>query len=150
VLATASTPEKRELVLELGADAAFDTADLQLDEPVDVVFEMAGGSVFDASFEALAPLGRLVVYGISSREQREIRTGKLLKTSRAVLGFWLYHLLDDPQHVGPPLEDLFARLARGELRPVAGETYPLSEARRCHEDLVSRRTSGKLLLDPSR
>jgi hypothetical protein len=31
-----------------------------------------------------------------------------------------------------------------------GETYPLSEVRRAHEDLEGRRTSGKLLLDPSR
>jgi NADPH2:quinone reductase len=152
VIATASSAEKRELVLSLGADAALDTNDLaaQLDEPVDVVFEMAGGGVFDACFDALAPLGRLVVYGISSREQREIRTGKLLKTSRGVLGFWLYHLLDDPEHVGPPLADLFDRLARGELRTVEGETYALSDVRRAHEDLAARRTSGKLLLDPSR
>jgi NADPH2:quinone reductase len=52
--------------------------------------------------------------------------------------------------VRPALEDLFARLARRELRVVEGETYPLSDARRAHEDLKSRRTSGKLLLDPSR
>ena len=150
VLATASSPEKRELVLSLGADEAFDTADLSDLPPIDVVFEMSGGAVFDATFDAQRPMGRSVVYGISGREQREVRTGKLLKTSRAVVGFWLYHLLDDPRHVGPPLEDLFARLARGELRPVAGETYPLSEVRRAHEDLVGRRTRGKLLLDPSR
>jgi NADPH:quinone reductase len=31
-----------------------------------------------------------------------------------------------------------------------GTTYPLSEARRAHEDMHGRRTSGKLLLDPSR
>ena len=36
------------------------------------------------------------------------------------------------------------------LRVVVGETYPLSEVRRAHEDLQGRRTSGKLLLDPSR
>jgi NADPH2:quinone reductase len=52
--------------------------------------------------------------------------------------------------VRPALEDLFARLARGEVRVVEGETYPLGEARRAHEDLKARRTSGKLLLDPSR
>jgi NADPH2:quinone reductase len=49
-----------------------------------------------------------------------------------------------------PLADLFARAARGELKPMMGETYALSEVRRAHEDLEGRRTSGKLLLDPSR
>jgi len=36
------------------------------------------------------------------------------------------------------------------LRVVEGETYPLSEVSRAHEDLQARRTTGKLLLDPSR
>jgi NADPH:quinone reductase len=158
VIATASTEEKRDLVRSLGADAALDTAALSADalreanggRDVDVVFEMAGGDVFDACFDALAPLGRLVVYGISGREQREVRTGKLLKTSRAVVGFWLFHVTPRPELVGPALADLFARLARGEIRVVEGETYPLSEARRAHEELKGRRTSGKLLLDPTR
>ncbi len=158
VIATASSEDKRELVRSLGADVALDTASLSTDAlleanggaPVDVVFEMAGGPVFDACFDALAPLGRLVAYGISSREQNEVRTGKLLKTSRAVVGFWLFHVTPRPEMVRPALEDLFARLARRELRVVEGETYPLSDARRAHEDLKSRRTSGKLLLDPSR
>src|SRR3954447_10386137 len=157
VIATASSEDKRELARSLGADAVLDTGSLTADalreanggRDVDVVFEMAGGDVFDACFDALAPMGRLVVYGISGREQREVRTGKLLKTSRAVVGFWLFHLTSRPEHVGPPLTDLFARLASGEIRAVEGETYPLSDARRAHEDLKARRTSGKLLLDPS-
>jgi NADPH2:quinone reductase len=52
--------------------------------------------------------------------------------------------------IGPPLQDLFARVAAGSLQVVEGATYPLSQARRAHEDLQARRTSGKLLLDPRR
>jgi NADPH2:quinone reductase len=155
VIATASTPEKRELCLRLGADAAIDGAAEGLTErlveanagkPVDVVFEMAGGDVFDAAMDALAPLGRCVVYGISGREQREVRTGRLLKNSQAVIGFWLFHLIEDPRHLGPALGDLLARAARGELHAVVGPGYPLSEAARAHEDLRARRTTGKLTL----
>ena len=47
-----------------------------------------------------------------------------------------------------PLRDLFERLADGSLKVVEGPVYPLSEARRAHEDLQGRRTTGKLLLDP--
>jgi NADPH2:quinone reductase len=49
-----------------------------------------------------------------------------------------------------PLEDLFGRAARGELKPLVGETYAMSDVIRAHEDLAARRTSGKLLLDPAR
>lgn len=159
VIATATSEAKRELALELGADVAVDGSpeglterllEANLGEPVDVVFDMAGGAVFDASFDALGPFGRIVVCGIASREQNEVRTGKLLRTSRSVVGFWLYHLLDRPAHVDEALSDLFARAERGELRVVVGGTYPLAEAARAHVDLVERRTTGKLILDPTR
>ena len=48
-----------------------------------------------------------------------------------------------------PLAELFDLAAQGLLVPQVGETYPMSEIRRAHEDLAGRRTSGKLLLDPS-
>jgi NADPH2:quinone reductase len=145
VVATASTPEKRALCLELGADEAV-ASPRDLSDPVDVVFEMAGGDVFDAAMEVLAPLGRCVVYGISGKEQREVRTGRLLKRSQAVIGFWLFHLIEDPRHLGPPLHDLFARAARGELHAVVGPSYPLADAARAQEDMRARRTTGKLTL----
>jgi NADPH:quinone reductase len=158
VIATASSEEKRALALELGADVAVDVTREDLADAlrqanggdgVDAVFEMAGGSVFDASFDALAPFGRLVVYGMASREQRSVSNAKLMRTSRAVVGFWLAHCLGRRSMVEEPLADLFARAARGDLRAVVGATYPLSEVRRAHEDLQGRRTSGKLLLDPA-
>jgi NADPH2:quinone reductase len=157
VIATASTEEKRAHTLELGADAAVDPATEELEkalieanegERIDVALEMAGGRTFDACLRSLAPFGRVVTYGIASREQNELRTGSLMRASRAVVGFWLMHCLGRRDMMEEPLADLFARIARGELRPQVGETYALSDVRRAHEDLEGRRTSGKLLLDP--
>jgi NADPH2:quinone reductase len=162
VIATASSEDKRALCLELGADAAIDgdASDpdalrarlLEANEgrEVDVVLEMAGGPLFDVALRALADMGRLVVYGISSREQNEVRTGRLLKRSQSIVGFWLFHYLERPEHLRAPLAELFDLAAGGRVRAVVGDTYGLSEARRAQEDLVARRTRGKLLLDPSR
>ena len=111
---------------------------------------MAGGACSTQSLQALAPFGRLVTYGIASREPNKVSTGALMRRSQAVVGFWLMHCLARPGMVAEPLEELFALAARGELRVVEGETYPLSEVRRAHEDLAGPPTSGKLLLDPSR
>jgi NADPH:quinone reductase len=158
VIATASSEEKRSAALELGADVAVDSKAEDLTaalieanggEPVDAVFEMAGGRVFDQSLKALAPFGRLVTYGIASREPNQVETGRLMRRSRAVVGFWLMHCLGRREMMEEPLADLFERTARGELRPQVGGVYPLSEARRAHEDLQGRRTTGKLLLDPT-
>jgi NADPH2:quinone reductase len=159
VIATASTAEKRSLALELGADAAVDSAEEDLTaalieanggERVDVVLEMSGGRVFSQSAEALAPFGRIVAYGIASREQNAVETGRLMRKSRSVVGFWLMHCLGRREMMEEPLADLFGRAVRGELRPQMGETYALSDVRRAHEDMQGRRTSGKVLLDPSR
>jgi len=159
VIATASSEEKRALALELGADAAVDVTrddltdalvEANLGERVDVVLEMAGGRVFDAGLEALAPFGRLVTYGNASREPNTVSSGALMRKSRAVVGFWLMHCLTRPAElVDAPLQELFERAAAGELRAVEGETYPLADARRAHADLQARRTSGKLFLDPT-
>jgi NADPH2:quinone reductase len=159
VIATASTEEKRAKTLELGADAAVDPAEEDLKgalieanegRPVDVVLEMSGGRVFEQSADALAPFGRIVAYGIAGREQNTLETGRLMRKSRSVVGFWLMHCLGRRDMMEEPLQDLFGRAARGELVPQVGTTYALSDVRQAHEDLQGRRTSGKLLLDPSR
>ena len=158
VIATASTEDKRALALELGADAAIDAdpegmaerlIEANLGERVDVVFEMAGGQVFEESSKALAPFGRLVAYGIASREQNEVATGRLMRRSHAVVGFWLMHCLGRPAMVDEALADLFDRVARGELRVVVGGTYPLEQAADAQVALAERRTTGKVLLDPT-
>jgi NADPH:quinone reductase len=158
VIATASSEDKRRLALELGADAAVDSAPegladrlvaANLDRRVDVVFEMAGGEVFEQSLHALAPFGRLVAYGGASGEPNSVQTGRLMRRSASVVGFWLMHCMSRPEMVAGPLAELFARAARGELRAIVGGTYPLGEAARAHEDLQARRTTGKLLLDPT-
>ncbi|MEA2240566.1 MAG: NADPH:quinone reductase, partial [Solirubrobacteraceae bacterium] len=158
VIATASSESKRELALELGADVAIDSAAEGLTErlveanggaPVDVVFEMVGGAVFDASLAALAPFGRLVTYGISSGENNTIRSGDLMRRSRAVVGFWFVHCLGRPEMIDEALADLFERVARGELRVVTGPAYPLERAAQAQTDLAERRTTGKVTLDPT-
>jgi len=159
VIATASSQDKRDLTLELGADAAVDpdsddlaAAVIEANEgkPVDAVFEMAGGRLFDGTLRALAPFGRMVAYGIAGKEQNEVKTGLLMRKSWSVIGFWLFHCFRDPERlIREPLADLYARAARGEVKAVPGGTYGLSEAVRAHEDMRARRTRGKLLLDPA-
>jgi NADPH:quinone reductase len=161
LIATASGERRRELALRLGADVALDPDPEGLTErllqanggrAVDVVFEMAGGAMFDASYRALAPFGRLVVCGIGSQQPNEVRSGSLLRHSRAVVGFYIFHCLERPGMFERALSDLFARVgssaAQSRLEVVVGHTYPLAEAAQVHIDLRERRTTGKLLLDP--
>lgn len=158
VIGLASSPEKRELVERLGAGATVDSRSPDLKRAildandgrqVDAVLEMSGGAAFDACLRTLAPFGRLVTFGIASREENHVATGHLMRNSRAVIGFWLVHLMSDREAVAAAMGDLLGAVAAGELEVVIGGVYPLSEARRAHEALAARTTQGKLLLDPA-
>jgi NADPH2:quinone reductase len=165
VIATASSAEKRALAEELGADATVDPA-LAEDDPkaftaalreanggarVDVVLEMTGGNVFDGAISALAPFGRIAAYGMASRQAASaVAPASLMGTSRAVVGFWLAHCTARPEMLDEAMTDLLALTAAGDLRPVVGGRYPMTAVREAHQDLLARRSTGKLVLDPSR
>ncbi|WP_067822385.1 quinone oxidoreductase family protein [Actinomadura kijaniata] len=157
VIGTASTPDKRALVLELGADAAVDgAADGYVERVVeanhgrkaDIVLDAVGGEVLDAGLDALAPFGRLVTYGTSGGgADTPVSRERLSLTNTAVIGYWLGGSLHLPGMLDP-LADLLDLTMAGRLRPQVGGTYPLSQARRALEDLAARRTRGKLVLRP--
>ena len=157
VIALASTDEKRALAERLGADASADSRaedlkqailDANGGEMVDAVLHMSGTG-FEAEFDCLAPMGRIVVFGNAGRHPNEIATNRLLQTSRAVIGFWLVHLIMRRDLVTPMIAELLSAVAAGELEVVIGEVYPMSEVAAAHTALQERRTTGKLLLDPT-
>jgi NADPH:quinone reductase len=157
VIGVASSPEKRALAAELGADATVDpdaddlaAAIIEANggKRVDIVLEMTGGGVFDASMAALGTLGRLVTFGMASKEPpTPVDPAVLIRRSQTIVGFWLVHLLSRPDLLHGPMAELLELLERGELRPIVGGRYPLADARLAHEALRSRATTGKLVLD---
>ncbi len=158
MIALASTPDKRDLALRLGADVAVDSRSEDLaasileandGKQVDVVLEMSGGSAFDDCLSILALLGGFVTFGIASHEPNEVRTSRLLRSSRAVAGFWIPHLLARPELLAEGISELLGAVACGEFEVVIGGVHPLSDVARLQTELAERRTHGKLLLDPS-
>jgi len=158
VIALASSEEKRALAERLGADATADSRAEDLTEAileanggdkVDVVLHMSGTG-FEAGLKALGPLGRIVVFGNAAREQNEVATNYLLRSSKSVIGFWLIPFIAKRRDLlGAAIAELLGAVASGEIEVVIGGVYPLGEAARAHRDIAERRTTGKLLLDPS-
>jgi NADPH:quinone reductase len=159
VIGTASSADKRAVAESLGADVTVDAnADDMAKElraangggKVDVVLEMVGGRTFDASLRALAPFGRLATFGMASRvPPTPLAPAGLMVGSKSVSGFWLVDCLRDLSMVTAPMQELLELTATGRLQPVVGATYPLADARRAHEDLRARSTTGKVVLDPT-
>lgn len=160
VIATASTQEKRDLALRLGADVALDPATPELDKAiieanggkrVDVILEMTGGRVTDESLKSLAPFGRLAFYGMASREQpKEVALPALMAHSTTVSGFWLAHAFRNPPLLHQAFAELSAEVKAGKLKVISGGDYAMSDVQQAHEALRGRRTTGKLVINPSK
>lgn len=159
VIGTASSDEKRKLAESLGADvtvpADVDDMNAALREAnggkkVDIVLEMVGGPTFDGSLQALARFGRLIVFGMASRvAPTPIAPNSLMVGSKTVMGFWLVDCMHDLSMLTGPMRELLDLTVQGVLTPIVGATYPLGDARRAHEDMRARATTGKVILDPT-
>jgi NADPH2:quinone reductase len=158
VIATASSPQKRQLALDLGADVAVDSTEPELADAlraanngkgVDIVLEMTGGRVFDQSLRALAPFGRLATYGMAGRQDPQpVQPAALMARSTAVIGFWLAHAARRPAMLAAAVTDLFGLIGAGTLTPVIGGSYTLDTVADAHRALLSRVSTGKLVLLP--
>lgn len=154
VIGTASTEEKRDLALALGADVAVDyTRDGWVDEVleatggrgVDIVLESVGGEIGRQAYAALAPLGRLVTFGAAGGGGIEAPDmWRLNMKGQGVMGYggpWLR-----PGAAEAAREAITRHLQRGELRVVEGASFPLAEAAEAHAAVEGRKTTGKVVL----
>jgi NADPH:quinone reductase-like Zn-dependent oxidoreductase len=129
---------------------------------VDVVLDPIGGRSVRISYELLAPLGRLVVYGASalaSGERRNLwrvvrtliamptfKPLSLMNRNRGVFGLNLGHLWSETDRLRRAADTLLLGFAAGQLRPVVAKTFPLEEAAEAHRYIQSRANIGKVIL----
>ena len=152
VVATASSDEKRQRVLDLGADRAlaYEEFDQKLNgknAPV-LILEAVGGDVFRRSLAILPSLGRLVVFGAASKEVQPIDTLKLLFRSQGVFGLHLNAIFERPSLMGESVHRLFEWIGQGKLKMQVGHVLPLAQIREAHELISSRKSYGKIVLIP--
>ena len=158
VLATAGSEKKRALCLEYGAEAAYDSHDVDaLTSSVregtggrgcDVVVDGVGGPLFMPSLRALAACGRYVVVGSASQAPATFDARHLLPRSQTVCGFILHHIAEaDPAEPTRAIQHLCDLVRSGSLRP-RYETIPLDQAPDVHRAIEDRTLIGKIVLLP--
>jgi len=160
VIAVSSTEEKCNLARSLGADITVDANEDDLaaamlaannGKGVDLVLEMVGGKTFDDSLAILAPFGRVITYGNASRTApKAVHPGSLVTGTKTITGFWLANCFGHKELLQDVIAELFTLVLAGKITPVIGATYPLSQAVQAHQDMLARKTYGKVTLDPSK
>jgi NADPH2:quinone reductase len=159
VIGTVSTAEKEQLARAAGAaeviryteigDLAGEVRRLNGGQGVAAVYDGVGAATFDASLASLQPRGMLALYGGASGPvppvdpQRLNSAGSVFLT-RPKLADYVASREELTWRAG----EVFDAVRNGSLRITIGGRYPLADASRAHQDLQSRRTTGKLLLLP--
>lgn len=172
VIGTAGSAAKREFVVrDLGA-ACFDSrgdweSEVRKAAPrgVNVALDPVGGRATRSCVRLMAPLGRVVIFGLSDampgRRRNWITAGlAALRTPRfhplglfernlGVFGVQLLHLWDQEAVLRPALEEIYGGIAAGELRTIVDRTFPLTRdgAVAAHRYLHERRNLGKVVLE---
>ncbi len=129
---------------------------------VHVIIDPVGGRNLALDLKVLAPLGRLVAFGLSE----PVRSGRrsILRTLRSVLsmprpsfltllnhnwsvaGLNLGHLWSEIDRLRDVGDAIIAGWARGDIRPVIAAEVPFEEAGDAHRMLEERKNLGKVIL----
>jgi NADPH2:quinone reductase len=149
VVATASTDEKRQFCLELGADQALGYDEFAEAVRPDLVIDPVGGEVFGPSLTILAPLGTLVSIGYAGGWWQEMNPALLVGRNVGVQGFYLGRLMARrPDVVTQAATELLDLWAAGAVKPVVGAELPLAQAADAHRLIEDRKHVGKVVLVP--
>lgn len=159
VVAMASTQEKLDVARELGAHVT-----LLQDDPervqkvrgaasgagVPLILEVVGGHRIAESLQMAASRSRIIMIGNASREEVSVNPVDLMKGNLTMTGLWLNSLLRDPQAQAQVAAEFTALLEKGRTVPQPGPSYALRDTAQAFDDLLGRRTSGKVIIEPWR
>ena len=159
VIAAASTPEKRDFALSVGADAAIDVDPdgwrdrlkaLGGGKGPNIVFDPVCGPLFEAAFRSLAWRGRHLVVGFVGGPIPALPANLTLMKGSALLGVDVRQYIQfDGARVPQDLRDLAALAADGRLKPALGNLYPFERFGEALLDAISGKGRGKVVLTVS-
>ena len=147
VIATTSTQDKAAKARDLGADEVIvyteeDVAERAMEltghHGVNVVVDHVGSDFWTAAMASLAPGGRYGICGVTSGYKAELQMGLLFVRSQTVFGVYMGHKED--------LRQVVDSAAKGTVRAVVHQTFPLQDTAKAHEMLEARTFFGKLVI----
>ena len=156
VYAAASSREKLDAAREAGADELISYAEGSLKEQVkaltegrgvDVIYDPVGGDLFDDCMRSIAWYGRVLVIGFAAGDIPKLPTNLVLLKSCQVVGvFYGAWAARDPAANAENFREILAFYEAGNVQPLIGATYPLSQYAEAMRDLMERRAIGKIVI----
>ncbi|HEY0175173.1 MAG TPA: quinone oxidoreductase [Pedobacter sp.] len=155
VIGLTTAEEKRSVILEAGADAAFNLGSDWKKEVLqftggngaDVVYDSVGSTLTD-SLEIARIGGHVVFYGMSGGDPAPVDPRVLMDTSKTLSGGDLWSYLTSEKERAVRAKQLFDWIITGEIKLKAPVIFSLAEGRHAHEYLESGKSAGKVLMIP--
>ena len=158
VIATTSSDEKAKIILNSGVNKIirYDkeniserVKDFTNGEGVDVVYDGVGAATFQESLKSLKVRGTLVLFGAASGpvpafDLQNLNSLGSLYVTRPTLA----HYTRTREELLDRANQIFDVIKHKVLEIKIHKEYSLKDAALAHQDLESRKTSGKLLLIP--
>jgi NADPH2:quinone reductase len=163
VIGTASSDDRLDALRAHGLDVGINYVEQDVVAAVlaatdgrgaDLVVDLVGGSTLGASMKALAYRGRITAVGDAGRDESWPSLMELAIRNATLSGMYLSaELAADRDRLWPIIDDLLARVGKGELTAVVDSTFPFSRAADAHRRVESRSALGRVVLvrepDPS-
>ncbi|SBT04784.1 Alcohol dehydrogenase zinc-binding domain protein [Candidatus Accumulibacter aalborgensis] len=156
VIATANGPEKLAVARAHGADHLIDASredvrtrirELTDGRGADVVYDPVGGELFTASLRSIAFAGRIVIIGFASGIVPQIPANHLLVKNVDVIGLnWPAYAELNPRVMTESFQTLMQWYLDGAIVPHVSATYPLAEAIEALNQVLLRKSTGKVVL----
>lgn len=155
-IAVVSTEEKEELAKKFGAEYVINSSkedilkralEITNDKGVDAVFDSVGKDTFDISLNALKLKGSFVSFGNASGPVPPFALSRLSSKNIRLMRPTLFGYLAEPEDWDHYSKKLFELIDSGKLKIAITKTYPLSEYKIATQELESRKTTGKLVLE---
>jgi NADPH2:quinone reductase len=158
VIGTVGSKDKAELakangchhtILYKDEDFAAKVKEITGGKLCDVVYDGVGKTTFPASLDCLRPLGTFASFGSASGQVESFNINLLqAKGSLFATRPTLNHYAAKREDLLAIAKDLFDVVGSGAVKIDVAGTYALKDARKAHEDLESRKTTGSLILVP--
>jgi NADPH:quinone reductase-like Zn-dependent oxidoreductase len=159
IIGTASTEEKIALANKAGAthminytkeDVKSKVFELTNGQGCIAIFDGVGKDTFDLSLELVARKGSLISFGNASGAVPPVTIARLSAKNARLMRPTLFNYVATREEFETYSNELLQFVADGKINVRVHEVYPLSEVKRAQEDLQGRKTTGKLLLDPTK
>lgn len=156
VIAAASTQEKRDMCLALGADHVLDYSkegwrdDLKAllsGSPLDVVYDPVGGDFSEPALRSLGPDGRFLVVGFAGGGIPKVPLNLMLLKRCSIVGVnWGGYVAANPAEAAPVMKSLMDWIKAGKLSPQAGQSFPLDATGDALMKMLNREALGKIVI----